>query len=97
VIDANSTTTAFTIQQVKARTNLGRDGIYKAIADGPLPARKFGKRTLIIAADLEKFLQSLPQLAGEPTASAAILSPTCLAGKNRAAFARDTGKEHVDS
>jgi excisionase family DNA binding protein len=62
---SSTTTTAFTIQQVKARTNLGRDGIYKAIADGRLPAKKFGRRTLIIAADLERFLQSLPRLGGE--------------------------------
>ena len=37
-----------------------RTKIYEAIADGRLKARKFGKRTLILRADLQAFLASLP-------------------------------------
>ena len=39
---------------------IGRTKIYEAIADGRLKARKFGKRTLILRADLQAFLASLP-------------------------------------
>ena len=39
---------------------IGRTKIYEAIADGSLKARKFGKRTLILRADLQSFLSDLP-------------------------------------
>ena len=39
---------------------IGRTKIYEAIADGQLKARKFGKRTLILRADLRDFLARLP-------------------------------------
>jgi Helix-turn-helix domain len=60
-----SSTSAFTIPQVIARTKLGRDSIYRAIRDDKLVARKYGKRTLIVASDLEKFLQGLPRIGGK--------------------------------
>jgi hypothetical protein len=34
--------------------------LYQAIADGTLKARKLGKRTLVLRADLQAFLASLP-------------------------------------
>ena len=40
---------------------IGRTTFYKLLKDGALPARKCGKRTLILMADLEAFLQSLPE------------------------------------
>jgi excisionase family DNA binding protein len=39
---------------------LGRTSIYDAIAAGNLPARKFGKRTIILRGDLNNFLAALP-------------------------------------
>jgi excisionase family DNA binding protein len=39
---------------------LGRTKVYEAIADGRLKARKFGKRTIILRADLHLFLKALP-------------------------------------
>jgi excisionase family DNA binding protein len=39
---------------------IGRTKIYEAISDGRLKARKFGKRTLILRADLQDFLARLP-------------------------------------
>jgi excisionase family DNA binding protein len=39
---------------------IGRTKIYEAIASGTLTARKFGKRTLVLRADLQAFLASLP-------------------------------------
>jgi excisionase family DNA binding protein len=53
---------AHTINEVSAQTGIGRDGIYKAINEGRLRARKFGKRTLILDSDLHGFLEALPTL-----------------------------------
>jgi len=39
---------------------IGRTKIYEAISDGTLKARKFGKRTLILRAELSDFLLALP-------------------------------------
>jgi excisionase family DNA binding protein len=39
---------------------IGRTKIYEAISDGRLKARKFGKRTLVLRADLQDFLTGLP-------------------------------------
>ena len=39
---------------------IGRTKIYEAISDGRLKARKLGKRTLVLRADLRAFLSSLP-------------------------------------
>jgi excisionase family DNA binding protein len=53
---------AFSIAEVLAQTGLGRDRIYKLIGEQKLIARKCGRRTIILAADLEAFLQSLPAI-----------------------------------
>jgi len=47
-----------------ALSGLGRDTLYKAIHAGRLPARKLGRRTIIIANDLQQFLESLPVIGG---------------------------------
>lgn len=39
---------------------LGRTKLYEAITAGKLKARKFGKRTIILRADLQEFLAALP-------------------------------------
>lgn len=39
---------------------IGRTKIYEAISNGHLKARKLGKRTLVLRADLQAFLASLP-------------------------------------
>ena len=53
---------AFSIPEVCQQVGLCRDTVYRAIGRGDLVARKLGKRTLILADDLEKFLNSLPAL-----------------------------------
>lgn len=40
-------------------TGVGQTKIYEAINQGLLPARKYGRRTLILASDLEAFLKNL--------------------------------------
>jgi excisionase family DNA binding protein len=52
---------AYSINEVCASTNLGRDAVYRAIGSGQLVARKLGKRTVVTSRDLERFLESLPQ------------------------------------
>lgn len=54
---------ALHIHEVCRLTGLGRTSIYSAIAAGHLVARKFGRRTIILLADLEMFLNKLPPVA----------------------------------
>jgi excisionase family DNA binding protein len=51
---------ALRIDQVCAQTGLGRTSVYNAIASGALTARKFGRATVVLASDLEAWLQALP-------------------------------------
>jgi len=53
---------AYSIPQVMARVGVGRDKLYCLIREGRLPARKLGRKTLILATDLKRFLESLPRL-----------------------------------
>ena len=39
---------------------IGRSTLYTVIKEGRLPVRKLGKRTLILRADLERFIATLP-------------------------------------
>jgi excisionase family DNA binding protein len=52
---------AYTIPEACAITGVGREGIYAAIRDGHLTARKFGRRTLITDDALRQFLAGLPR------------------------------------
>lgn len=50
---------AFSIDEAAKLCGLGRTKIYEAINLGDLKAKKYGKRTVILKADLEEFLQRL--------------------------------------
>lgn len=54
----------YSIQEVMTVTALGSTSIYKAIREGKLVAKKFGKKTLITAESLESFIGSLPTVGG---------------------------------
>ena len=58
----------YSIPETIERLGIGRDNVYRAIREGLLVARKYGKRTLILESDLEAFLKSLPRLFGDKAA-----------------------------
>ena len=57
---------AHTIAEACARSGIGRTSIYELINTGQLPARKRGRRTLILTEDLQRCLQSLPSITVRP-------------------------------
>jgi excisionase family DNA binding protein len=60
---------AHTIAEACARSGIGRTAIYELINTGQLPARKRGRRTLILTEDLQRCLQSLPSVKVKPKQS----------------------------
>ena len=53
---------ALSMEQVCRFTGLGRTFLNERIARGDLVARKAGRRTLVLAADLQAFLDALPKV-----------------------------------
>ena len=49
-----------TVQEARKLTGLSRTTLYKLFSSGKLTPRKVGKRTLILAAELDAFVNSLP-------------------------------------
>jgi excisionase family DNA binding protein len=62
---------AYSILEAAEATSLGRSTIEEAVATGRLPARKFGARTLILASDLQRLLETLPSTKRAQDAEAA--------------------------
>ncbi len=44
---------------------IGRTVVFQLIADGRLPARKIGRKTIVLRRDLMGFLESLPRAGDE--------------------------------
>ena len=59
---------AFSVDEAAFRANIGRDDIYQAIREKRLDARKAGRRTLIPADALRRFVENLPRLHLPPAA-----------------------------
>ena len=55
---------AYSIPQVMGKIGIGRDTLYKLIRQGNLPARKLGRRTVVLESDLQAFIEALPRLGG---------------------------------
>jgi excisionase family DNA binding protein len=53
---------AYTILQTCDITGLGRTTVYEMIAKGELRALKCGRRTLILAEEIRRFLDRLPPI-----------------------------------
>lgn len=59
---------AFSLASAAKASSLSETSLDKAISAGDLPVRRYGNRTLILAKDLSKWLESLP--SGRPSAPA---------------------------
>ena len=57
---------AYSIAETCAVARVGRTSIYEAINRGELIARKRGRRTVILADDLRRWLESLPTATRKP-------------------------------
>jgi excisionase family DNA binding protein len=66
--DTASTTITLNIDEVMRRLGAGRARVYTAIASGKLPAKKLGRRTVVVESDLRAFIESLPRM-GDGTAA----------------------------
>jgi len=53
---------AYSVPEAMCVLGLCRDTLYKLIREGRLPARKIGRRTVVLESDLQQFLESLPKL-----------------------------------
>jgi len=51
---------AYSVEEAAGAAGLGRNKIYEAVTAGLLPAKKVGKRTIILAEDLRAYLVGLP-------------------------------------
>jgi excisionase family DNA binding protein len=65
---------ALSIPEACKCSNAGRTTVYKAINAGDLTAHKRGSRTIILASDLERWLNSLPQIEAKHSEQAAALA-----------------------
>jgi excisionase family DNA binding protein len=57
---------AYSILEACEAARIGRTNLYEAIRSGELRAVKHGKRTLILADDLRRWLESLPAVTPKP-------------------------------
>ena len=49
-----------TVREACELLGFGKTSFYRAISEGRLPAKKWGKRTIVMRHDLESFLAGLP-------------------------------------
>ncbi len=54
---------AYTVREACEATGVGRSTLYLLLKSGALRGRKNGKRTLILASDLHRWLEKLPELS----------------------------------
>lgn len=52
----------YSLDDLPSLTGLGRTRLYELINSGDLPARKIGRRTLVLREDVEAFLRGLPRI-----------------------------------
>ena len=61
-----NTPLAYSITEASEVSRIGRTSIYEAISARELIARKHGRRTVILADDLRRWLQNLPLAESHP-------------------------------
>jgi len=62
---------AYAVEDVPSATGLTRTRVFQAIREGQLTARKLGRRTIIEAAELRRFIETLPTRGREPNEATA--------------------------
>lgn len=65
-IDYTPDALALTVADAAAIAGIGKTLLYRALQTKQLPARKLGRRTLILRKDLDQWLTTLPRWAGFP-------------------------------
>jgi len=50
----------YSVDELSTVTGLGKTRLYELMNSGALPARKAGRRTLVLREDVETFLRTLP-------------------------------------
>jgi excisionase family DNA binding protein len=53
---------AYSVSEACQIAAIGRTTLYSAIGTRKLPARKIGRRTVILAEDLRRFLENMPAM-----------------------------------
>lgn len=54
---------AYTVKEACRVAGCGTTKLYEAISNGDITPRKLGRRTLILASDLRRWLEALPTAA----------------------------------
>jgi excisionase family DNA binding protein len=57
---------AYSIAEACAAARAGRTALYEAIRSGALRAVKRGRRTIVLADDLRRYLEALPEVEPKP-------------------------------
>jgi len=52
---------AYSVDEAAKNTDLGRSKLFEEIKAGNLRAKKVGRRTIVLAEDLRKYLRNLPE------------------------------------
>jgi excisionase family DNA binding protein len=65
-VKMNSQQLVYTIAEACAASRSGRTALYEAIRTGALTARKRGRRTLILADDLRRWIEGHPAAQRKP-------------------------------
>ena len=61
-----NTPLAYSIAEACSVAHAGRTALYEAIRSGALRAVKRGRRTIVLAEDLRRYLESLPPVVPKP-------------------------------